>query len=500
MNGKVILVSAGPGDGGLLTLRGKQALERAEVVVYDRLVGAEVMEMIPDSAEKINVGKTSGHHPIPQHEINRILCEQAQKGKSVVRLKGGDSYLFGRGGEECEELIAHGIDFEVVPGVTSAIAAPAYAGIPVTHRDCASSVHIITGHKKKDGVLNLDYEALVRVGGTLVFLMSVTSAPEILNGLMDAGMSGDMPAAMVENGTRPQQKKLISTVAQLAEDRQGIKSPAILIVGRVCALPEQLDWYSRRPLRGVRIAVTRPKERAGTLTARLRELGAEVISYPCIRTERIAPNPELTAVLYDLSAYQWLVLTSPAGADALFDALFECGLDARALAQLKIAVIGAGTAKQLRKYGICADFMPETYDSTHLAAGLCLLAREGERMLLLRAEEASAELTAALNAGGIAYDDIPLYRTIYRSENSEELEERLEDGTVDYVTFTSASTVKAFAASLPGTDFSSVTGVCIGRQTEAEAKQYGIHTILAKNADLTSMIEAIQEDRKNGTA
>lgn len=500
MKGTVILVSAGPGDGGLLTLRGRAALERAEVVVYDRLVGAEVLDMIPDGAQRIDVGKTSGHHPIPQYEINRILCRHALAGKYVVRLKGGDSYLFGRGGEECEELIAHGISFEVVPGVTSAIAAPAYAGIPVTHRDFASSVHIITGHKKKDGALGLDYDALVRVGGTLVFLMSVTSAPEILTGLMHAGMSGDMPAAMVENGTRPNQKKLISTVAQLAGDRQGIKSPAILIVGKVCTLSDELDWFAKRPLHGVRIAVTRPKERAGTLTARLRELGAEVISYPCIRTERIVPNPEVTSVLYDLGTYQWLVLTSPAGADALFDALFECGLDARALAQLKIAVIGKGTAKQLQKYGIRADFVPEIYDSVHLAAGLCLLAREGERMLLLRAEQASQEMTAALDAHGVAYDDVPLYRTVYRSDNSEELEELLEDGTVDYVTFTSASTVRAFAASLPGTDLSRVRGVCIGAQTQSAAKQYHIQTILAKNADITSMIEAIKEDISNGLA
>lgn len=500
MNGTVILVSAGPGDGGLLTLRGKRALDCADVVVYDRLVGTEVMELIPDHAEKINVGKTSGHHPIPQQEINRILCEQAMQGKNVVRLKGGDSYLFGRGGEECEALIAQGIDFEVVPGVTSAIAAPAYAGIPVTHRDFASSVHIITGHKKKDGALGLDYEALVRVGGTLVFLMSVTSAPDILRGLVQAGMSGDTPAAMVENGTRPQQKKLVSTVAQLIQNRGDIKSPAILIVGKVCTLSEELDWYSKRPLHGVRIVVTRPKARAGTLTARLRALGAEVVSYPCICTERIVPNPSVEAALYDLSAYQWLVLTSPAGADALFDALFACGLDARALAQLKIAVIGKGTASQLRKYGIHADFMPQHYDSEHLAAGLCLLAKSGERMLLLRAEKASAALTEALQANDIDYEDIPLYRTIYQSDCSAELEQRLREDSVDYVTFTSASTVHAFRKSLPQADLSRITGVCIGAQTEAAAKQYGIATILAKNADITSMIEAIQEDMEHGFA
>ena len=270
--GKVTLVGAGPGDPGLLTVKGRQAILDAEVVVYDRLVGPEILALMPDSAEQIDVGKKSNCHPVPQWRINEILLEKAQEGKRVVRLKGGDCFLFGRGGEELELLEQHNIPFEVVPGVTSALSVPAYAGIPVTHRDFTSSVHIITGHAKQNGQLNLDFEALVRHRGTLVFLMSVSSTPMILSGLMQAGMAEDMPAAMIERGTLPHQRKLVATVGTLTRRMQEehITSPAILIVGAVCALSDSFDWFSRTPLHGVTVAVTRPKNRAGTLTDKLR--------------------------------------------------------------------------------------------------------------------------------------------------------------------------------------------------------------------------------------
>ena len=286
MYGKVTLVGAGPGDPGLLTVKGREALLAAQVVVYDRLVSPAILALMPEEAEQINVGKEASRHPVPQDQINRILLEKALEGKNVVRLKGGDPFLFGRGGEELELLREHGVPFEEVPGITSAIAVPAYGGIPVTHRDFTSSLHIVTGHARAGKALDIDFEALVRTKGTLVFLMGVSSLPDICEGLLKAGMDPDTPAAIVERGTTPAQRRLDATVATLAQTAaEGkVESPAISIVGQVCALARDFDWFDALPLKGKRIVVTRPKERAGTLAHRLRKLGADVFEYPCIRT------------------------------------------------------------------------------------------------------------------------------------------------------------------------------------------------------------------------
>ena len=269
MPGKVTLVGAGPGDPGLLTRKGLEALQKAEVVVYDRLVGPAILAMMPETAEQINVGKEASHHLVPQDQINQILLDKALEGKNVVRLKGGDPFLFGRGGEELELLAEHGIPFEEVPGITSAIAAPAYGGIPVTHRDYCSSVHIITGHQRAGKPLTIDFEALVRTKGTLVFLMGVTAMPAIVEGLLSAGMDGETPAAMVESGTTPAQRRCDATLRTLPERavEMGIHSPAIIIVGKVCALSEKFCWFDKLPLKGQRVLVTRPRERAGSEAA-----------------------------------------------------------------------------------------------------------------------------------------------------------------------------------------------------------------------------------------
>ena len=275
MSGKVTLVGAGPGDPGLLTLKGLAALSQAEVVVYDRLVSPAILAMIPPEARTIDVGKEATHHKVPQQQINRILLEEALAGRNVVRLKGGDPFVFGRGGEELEMLAAHGVPFEEVPGVTSAVAAPAYAGIPVTHRDHGSSVHIITGYQRLGKPLSIDFEALVRSGGTLVFLMGVAALSALAEGLLQAGMVPDTPAAAVENGTTSAQRRCDATLATLPERAaaMGIRSPAVIVVGEVCALAPRLCWFDRLPLRGQRILVTRPRERAGALSEELRSLG-----------------------------------------------------------------------------------------------------------------------------------------------------------------------------------------------------------------------------------
>jgi uroporphyrinogen III methyltransferase/synthase len=493
MNGSVILVGAGPGDPGLLTQKGAQALGQAEVVVYDRLVSPQILGLIPKSAKRINVGKNAGHHPVPQHEINQILLEEAQRGQRVVRLKGGDPFLFGRGGEELELLAAHNIPFEVVPGVTSALSVPAYAGIPVTHRDCASSLHIITGHAKTGAPLNINFDALVRAGGTLVFLMGVSALPAICQGLKAAGMKPDTPAAVVEQGTTPNQRKLVATLDTLSQNAQeaGISSPAILIFGQVVAYSEEFDWFDHLPLMGKKIIVTRPADRIGTVSARLRKLGADVIEYPCIRTVPRDPNPELDQAICALTQYRWLVFTSPAGPDAFFQRLFALGKDLRALGHLKLAAVGPKTAEMLKKYHLSADLIPSVYDTEHLAQALAEIG-EGP-ILLCRSSIGNEILPAILAEKKIPFRDIPCYDTVY--QGSDQVDTVLAQlGHPIPVTFTSASTVTGFVQSLPeGTDLSQVVGFCIGEQTAQRAKSYGIQVKIAAEATMDALIDLILE-------
>ena len=486
--GSVILVGAGPGDPGLLTQKGRQAIENAQVVVYDRLVSPTILSLIPRDAEKINVGKESSNHLVPQEEINRILLRKAQEDKRVVRLKGGDPFLFGRGGEELELLEAAGIPFQVVPGVTSALSVPAYAGIPVTHRDFCSSVHIITGHARAGAELHIDFEALRRTGGTLVFLMSVSSLPRICRGLLDAGMAPDMPAAVVERGTLPRQRKLVSTLEKLPSEAEkaGVKSPAIIVVGKVCALSSRFDWFDGLPMKGKTVVVTRPEDRSGTLTQRLRELGAEVVDYPCIRTVAREENPELEEAMENLSRYRCLVFTSPAGPEIFFRRLRAAGRDARALSGLTLAAIGPKTAKAMERFGVTADLVPETYDSDHLAKALETV--EGP-VLLCRASRGSTALPEMLERKGIPFADVPVYDTVYAAPAPQKVDALL--GETLLVTFTSASTVRGFVESLPGRDLKNVIGCCIGKQTEAEAKKYGLATVVSQEATMESLVECI---------
>ncbi len=492
MHGKVILVGAGPGASGLLTLRGLEAIKEADVVIYDRLVSPEILHMIPKAAKRINVGKHAGHHPVPQNEINQLLLDEARKGLCVVRLKGGDPFLFGRGGEELELLALHQIPFEVVPGITSALSVPAYAGIPVTHRDCCSSLHIITGHAKS-GALKIDYDALVRTQGTLIFLMGVAALPDICDGLLRAGMDPDMPAAVVEQGTTLKQRKVVASLSTLAgrAAAENIQSPAILIFGQVCRYSGDFDWFDQMPLKGKQIIVTRPADRIGTMVSRLRKLGAAVVEYPCIQTVPRNPNPKLDDAILHLSAYRWLVFTSPAGPGCFFDRLFALGKDIRALGNLKLATVGPKTAEMLHRYKLNADLVPQVYDTENLA--LKLAEQADGPVFLCRSSIGSAILPETLAKKGIPFVDIPCYDTVYEvSENREEvlalLTERIS------VTFTSASTVTGFVRSLPeGANLSNVVGFCIGRRTAERATEYGISVEIAQEATMDSLISLILE-------
>lgn len=480
MKGKVTLIGAGIGMGELMTLRGYKILKNADVVVYDRLLGEGVMDMIPEKAEKINAGKKSSNHLIPQEEINEILVSKALEGKNVVRLKGGDSYLFGRGGEEVEALSEHNIDFEVVPGITSSIAAPAFAGIPVTHRNCASSVHIITGHNKNGQELNINYKACVEIGGTLIFLMGVKNMVVIAEGLINAGMPADMPCAVIENGGSSKQKKVISTISKVSEEAKDLKSPSVIVVGEVCRYSGKLDWFSNLPLKGKNIIVTRPKEMATGLVDELRALGASVVIVPSIITEPIISD--INKIIELIKEYSFIAFTSAVGVRTVFDKLFESGFDARIFGNSSIAAIGKRTGEELLKYGIKADIIPEKHYTSDLAKALVNV--QAENVLILRTENGSEELTDILKNNNVKYEDIGVYKTLPYINEKTELPE-----TVDYVVFASASEVRNFV----GNKLNYI-GVCIGEKTAEEAKKYGISCIVAKKQSNEGIAECIIKD------
>lgn len=498
--GKVWLVGAGPGDIGLFTKKGMEVLQNAEVVVYDSLVGQGVLSMIPKDAITINVGKRAGNHTLPQEGINQVLLEQAQKGYRVVRLKGGDPFLFGRGGEELVLLKEHQIPYEIVPGVTSPLAVPAYNGIPVTHRDFCSSLHIITGHKKAGMEYDIDFEALVRTKGTLVFLMGVGALEDICNCLMKAGMDPDMPAAILQQGTTAGQKRIVATVGTLkAEvDRQGIETPAIIVVGKVCSLEKEFAWYEELPLAGYKVLLTRPRDLISSTAQKLRAQGAEVLELPAIRTEAIEDNETLRRAWKQMNEYQWLVFTSPTGVKIFFEQMKKEGFDIRALGNVKIAAIGEGTKKALRERGLFVDLMPEIYDGENLARALAAQLSGKEKILIPRAEDGNPELVKILEEAGACVDDVPTYRTCYENQDIIDEAAEFEKGKIDCAVFTSASTVRGFAEAVKGLDFSKVKAACIGKQTRAEAEKYGMQTWMAEKATMDSLVQLVIDMKNEG--
>ena len=496
MKGKVILIGAGPGDFGLMTIKGFEMLKNADVVVYDRLVGEDILRFIPENAEKIDVGKKASEHKIPQYEINRILTEKALSGKNVVRLKGGDCFLFGRGGEEVEFLKNNDIDFEVVPGITSALAVPAYAGIPITHRDFASSVYIITGHKKDNEPLDINFENCVKCGGTLVFLMGVSNIKYITEGLISNGMKKDMPCGVIERGTLPNQRKIISTVSDIAEicENEKIESPAVIIIGKVCELGYDFDWFEKLPLKGKNIVVTRPKDRAEGISEKLKKLGAYVMEYPCIETISLIDDKLFYEILKKIELYDWIVFTSPSGVKFVFDSFFNKKIDGRIFYGKKIAVIGNATGDELKKYGMFYDAMPEIYDGKDLGILLGKITK-GKKVLLLRAKDGSSELTYELEKTEVQFDDTAVYYTNYINNQDNMVKEKILKGDIDYITFTSSSTVKAFAISV-NKGYDKFTGVCIGEKTNSEAIKHGINTIVSNGAVIDDMVSLIVSEVK----
>ena len=498
--GKVWLVGAGPSDVNLLTVKAKELIESADIIVYDSLVGDAVLSLIPVQTTCIDVGKRAGNHTKTQEEINRILCDEALRGKKVVRLKGGDPFVFGRGGEELELLVKNNIEFEIVPGVTSAVAVAAYNGIPVTHRDFVSSLHIITGHKKKNEELDLPFEALVNTNGTLVFLMGLSALPFIMKGLIEAGIDKNMPAAVLQQGTTSKQKKVISTISNITSDveKAEIHTPAIIVVGKVCSLSDKFEWYEKMPLFGKKMLVTRPKDRSSALASKLRKLGAEVVEIPAIKTVEIDINENIQSVYANIRDYNYILFTSPFGVKVFLGQLRKLNIDIRRIGDARIGAIGSATKTALNEAGLMVDIIPKVYSAKELGKYVAEVCTDADKILIPRAEIGSPGLIEELNKCGAAITDLAIYRTI-KNHNENDIYEKLlaeKEIMADncYVLFTSASSVEGFVDMAGKKDYNKVKAICIGEQTKAAADKYNMKTYVSEEATIDSMVELALSD------
>ena len=447
--GTCYLVGAGPGDPGLVTLRAKELIERADVLVYDALSNPELLQWAKSGCEKIDVGKRAKEHTMPQDEINALIVEKSKAGKEVVRLKGGDPMIFGRGGEEAAELAAAGVPFEIVPGISSAIAGPAYAGIPVTHRGHNTQLTIFTGHEDPTkGHSSIDYAQLAKAPGTKVFLMGVARLREITGEFIAHGADPATPIALTRWATTGAQKTITGTLADIADiaERTEFGSPAVAVIGSVVNERAKINWFEKRPLFGRRIVVTRTREQAGELSKALRELGADVIELPTIRIE--APEDKLgfAEMVTHAHEYDWLVFTSPNGVEKFFDAFFAVFEDARSLGNPRIAAIGPGTAKKIREYRIGVDLIPEKFVAEGLVDAFKKESVENLTMLWVKAAESREVVGDGLAALGAIVDECIAYRTVPETADPTGAKARLAEQGADLVTFTSGSTVDHFFA------------------------------------------------------
>lgn len=497
--GTVFLVGAGPGDVGLITVRGKRLLESADAIVYDNLANDDLMSALSVTAERYYVGKKAGGHTLPQAEISKLLADLAAVHQTVVRLKGGDPYIFGRGGEEAELLASSGIPFEIVPGVTSAQGAAVYAGVPLTHRKYASSVAFLTGHASRTAdSLPIDWGAAARLD-TLVIYMGVSALSENMDALLDAGRRPDDEVIAVEWATYPRQRVLKSTISKAARDfaNSHLETPAVLIIGRVCALSDDIDWFKRRPLFGKRILVTRAQGQASRLSLLLFQSGATPVEVPAIEIRPVDGDERLALerALSGLSSYQWVVFTSPNGVKHTFRCLSEIGGDSRAFGGVKLAAIGTNTAAALATYGLKPDLLPDRFQAEGLLDALRPKLSPGDHVAILRAREARATLVVGLREAGITVSDIPTYFSRAPDGLEQQISDLLNEG-VDLLTFASPSAVKnlvAAAGSLADR-LTSVPVAAIGPITRKSAVNHGFNVVVQPERFLVStLVEAIAE-------
>lgn len=478
--GKVYLIGAGPGDPGLITLKGAECIGRADVVVYDYLASPELLRHAKTDADLIYVGKKGGDHTLSQSGINDLIVEKAKQGLVVARLKGGDPFVFGRGGEEAEVLIASGMTFEVVPGVTSAVAAPAYAGIPLTHRSYTSNVAFVTGHEDPEKPESrIDWASLAKGIGTLVFFMGVKNLHKIVTHLMDNGKPADTPVALVRWGTTAKQKTVTGNLNTIVEKaaQAGIKAPAIIIIGGVVNLRKTMKWFENRPLMGKTIIVTRAREQAGVLVQKLSALGANCLERPTIKVAPPKNWRSLDHAIDHLDQYSWLIFTSVNGVRFFFKRLFEKGLDTRVLGHIKTASIGPATSKKLLDIGIKSDIIPESYRAESIIESFSKVDIIGKKILLPRAREARPILPVELRKMGADVNEVTTYITTIDTEQANDLPQHLEAGKIDMITFTSSSTVKNFKMLLPEDRFETliqnVAIASIGPITTETAQKLG---------------------------
>lgn len=503
--GKVYLIGAGPGDPKLITIRGREAIERADAVVYDRLASPRLLKYMKPGAECIYVGKLPDRHTLKQEVISQMLVDLAMQGKTVARLKGGDPAVFGRVGEEAELLAEHGIEFEWIPGVTSAFAVPAYAGIPVTHRDFTSSLAIVTGHecpvKKNDGI---DWEKLATATGTLIFLMGVGNIVTIREVLLEKGRSLDTPVAIVRWGTTAEQRTLVGTLETIVDQvrESGLKSPAVIVVGEVVKLREKLAWYEKKPLFGKRVLVTRSRGQASELAEMIDEMGGEAIELPVIQIQPPS-EPEAVAALdralYALPDYDWVLFTSVNGVEYFFQRLKKLRLDVRSMHRARIAAVGPKTAEALLERGLLAEMLPSQFYAEQLLEAISPHLQRGQRILLPRADIARAVLPIKLRELGMDVTEVEVYETVPAEEDAAEAIRLLQSGELHFVTFTSSSTVRNLLNLLvrqgvadPVQLVGRATIVCIGPITAQTAREAGLRVdCLAERASVASLVDAI---------
>jgi uroporphyrinogen III methyltransferase / synthase len=498
--GKVYLVGAGPGDPGLLTMKGKECLEQADVVLYDYLANPALLRHAPDQAERIYVGRRGRGHYQDQADINRLLIERAKAGQVVVRLKGGDPFVFGRGGEEAEAVAAAGVAFEVVPGVTAAVAVPAYAGIPVTHRTLASTVTFVTGHEDPSKQTTvMDWPKLAATSGTLVFMMGMKTLPMIVRRLMEEGRSPITPVAAVRWGTRADQHTVIGTLQDIVVKAQQarLEPPTVIVVGEVVNLREQLNWFEKRPLFGKRIVLTRAREQAREFSQLLAAYGAEPIEAPTIQIVPPVSWQAIDQAIDRLGEYDWLIFTSVNGVIPFMDRLHGAGKDSRALAHLRVCAIGPRTAEEVARYGLTPDLVPSEFQAEGVLTVLAERDLRGKKILIPRAEVAREILPEQLRRMDAEVDVIAVYRTIAPAADLSRLMELIEAGKIDVVTFTSSSTVRNFVDMIGGRDQarrlgSKTTIGCIGPITAQTAEQYGLTvTIMPPENTVPALAQAI---------
>lgn len=495
---RVFLVGAGPGDPDLISVRGVRCLRRADVVLYDRLVDPSLLEYAPAHAERIYVGKRSADHTLPQPGINQLIIDQARLGRTVVRLKGGDPFVFGRGGEEGIALHEAGITFEVVPGVSAGYGVPAYAGIPVTHRGLTSHVTFVTGHEDPDKQsAEIDWDRLASDVGTLVVFMGVKNLPTVVDELKRRGRPGDTPIALIRYGSLPCQKTVVGVLDDIVEKVAAAKlrPPAITVIGEVVGLRGRLSWFEERPLFGRRVVVTRPQAQAAGQIEALRELGAEVIAFPTIRIEIVSTSPEIDSMVAAVDSYDLVVLTSVNSVDRFFELLRDAGKDARALHRATVVAIGPKTAAACSSHGVTPDVVPDASVAEGVLEAVADRDLSGLRILIPRAREAREILPEAFAAAGAVVDVVALYDTVLERHSPEDIVRVID---ADYVTFTSGSSAKSFADLLRSAGFGDavarVSAVSIGPVTSATVREEGMRLVVeAESYTVDGLVEALVE-------